>query len=73
MMHFHGEEKVWECTRCGCFFPIPEELTRASGSFASKAQRCVHNDGIDDQKKPMHPREGLIKIQDAYKTRKEGA
>ena len=73
MMHFHGEEKVWECTRCGCIFPIPEELTRASGSFAPEAQRRVRIPGIDGQEKSTHPREAPIKIQDAYKTTKEGA
>jgi len=38
MMHFLGERKTWECTRCGRVFPIPESLTQASGAFTSDAR-----------------------------------
>jgi len=27
IMHFLGEEKAWECTRCGRTFPIAKSLT----------------------------------------------
>src|SRR4030095_12971133 len=38
IMHFLGERKTWECTRCGRMFPIPESLTRASGAFTPDAR-----------------------------------
>jgi len=39
MMHFLGDEKRWECSRCGRFFPIPEFLTRASGEPAPRKNK----------------------------------
>jgi uncharacterized C2H2 Zn-finger protein len=41
MMHFLGE-KVWECSRCGRLFRIPESLTRASGPFRREAREHTH-------------------------------
>jgi hypothetical protein len=33
MMHFLGEVKEWECSRCGQVSKIPESLTQPSGAF----------------------------------------
>jgi hypothetical protein len=38
MMHFLGE-KVWECSRCGRLFPIPDSLTGASGASTPQASK----------------------------------
>ena len=36
MMHFLGNDKAWECLRCGRFFKIPEALTLPSGHSRQK-------------------------------------
>jgi hypothetical protein len=38
MMHFLGNDKAWECLRCGRFFKIPEALILPSGAFATGAE-----------------------------------
>jgi hypothetical protein len=67
MMHFLGEKKVWECSRCGRLFPIPESLTHPSGSFTPKAQERA--------REILHAEKDRSKIQDTTqsKTRKKGA
>ena len=64
MMHFLGERKTWECTRCGRVFPIPESLTQASGAFTPDARARAREILGREQKRPT-------KVQD--KTREKGA
>ena len=63
IMHFLGEKKTWECTRCGRVFPIPESLTRASGVFAPDARARAHEILGHEQKKSakedMTPKRGV--------------
>jgi hypothetical protein len=68
MMHFLGKEKVWECSRCGRFFPIPKSLTDASGSFTPEARKRTREISQGNQGRPT-------KVQDMnqFKTRKKGA
>ena len=73
MMHFLSEKKVWECTRCGRIFPIPESLIHPSGSFKPKAPEQPSKDGMDPQEKSSNVGEPLIMIRDAYQKRKKGA
>ncbi|HVN77928.1 MAG TPA: hypothetical protein VMW38_02930 [Terriglobia bacterium] len=73
IMHFLGNEKVWECTRCGRVFPIPESLTRVSGSFSLEAQERARLDRADEHGKPPTHGEAPGKIQGAQKTHKKGA
>ena len=64
IMHFLGEKKTWECTRCGRVFPISESLTRASGAFTPEARERGREILGREQKKPT-------KAQDM--SRKKGA
>jgi hypothetical protein len=64
IMHFLGEKKTWECTRCGRVFPISESLTRASGAFTPEARERAREIPGREQKKPT-------KAQDM--SRKKGA
>ena len=66
-MHFLGEEKVWECSRCGRLFPIAQSLTQASGSFTPEAQQRAREilQGEQDKAKVQ----GVSQL----KTRKKGA
>lgn len=68
MMHFLGDEKVWECSRCGRVFPIEKSLTRASGSFTPEARERARRILQGEQNQPT-------KVQDMnqFKTRKKGA
>ena len=71
MMHFLGEDKTWECSRCGRFFNIPESLTRPGGAFAAEAQghSQVKLSGEADTPRIVH--EGRNRNQ--FKARKKGA
>ena len=51
-MHFLGEKKTWECTRCGRVFPVSESLTRASGAFTPEARERGREILGREQKKP---------------------
>lgn len=73
MMHFLGEVKVWECTRCGRVFPIPDSLTQGTGSFGLKSPAPDRKERMDLEKKSTRPVLGPIKPQDSYKTQKKGA
>jgi len=64
MMHFLGA-KVWECSRCGRIFPIPESLTGAS--WSSTPETSKHTD-----KTKQHERSKVQNIEQ-FKTRKKGA
>jgi hypothetical protein len=64
MLHFLGEGKTWECTRCGRVLPIPESLIRASGAFTPDARARAREILGREQKRPT-------KVQDI--TRKKGA
>jgi hypothetical protein len=67
MMHFLGEKKMWECARCGRVFPIPESLTRTSGSFTAEARERA--------REILHADQARAKAQDLdqLKSRKKGA
>lgn len=73
IMHFLGTEKVWECIRCGRIFPIPESLTRVSGSFSPEAQERARKRRADEQCKPTNTGAEPIRIPDDSKARKKGA
>jgi hypothetical protein len=68
MVHFLGNTKVWECSRCGLVYPILESLTRASGSFTPEARESARQVLRNEQ-------DGSSKIQesDELKSRKRGA
>jgi len=68
MMHFLGEEKRWECNRCGRFFPISKSLTGASESFTPDSRGRTRE--ISPGKRGKR-----VKIQgkNQFKTRKKGA
>jgi hypothetical protein len=67
LMHFIGEKKVRECTRCGRLFPILESLTLASGSFTPQARARG--------REILRSEQDRSKVQDInqFKTRKKGA
>ena len=67
MMHFLGEKKMWECTRCGRVFPIPESLTLASGVFTTEARVGSRASSCGKQDVPK------VQDIDQFKTRKKGA
>jgi hypothetical protein len=67
MMHFLGEKKMWECTRCGRVSPIPESLTRASGVFTNEACGSSRASSCGKQDDPK------VQDIDQFKTRKKGA
>jgi hypothetical protein len=71
MMHFLGNDKAWECLRCGRFFEIPEALTLPSGAFAPAAKGYSQAllSGERDVKKPVH----TVHDMSQYKARKKGA
>ena len=71
MMHFLGNDKAWECLRCGRFFKIPEALTLPSGAFAPEAKRYSQAllSREQDAKKTIH----AVQDMSQYKARKKGA
>ena len=71
MMHFVGEDKAWECLRCGRFFKIPEALTLPSGAFASEARARFQAtlNGKGNVPKIVHNVQDISQ----YKARKKGA
>jgi hypothetical protein len=68
MMHFLGNEKVWECSRCGRVFPIPQSLTHASGSFTPEAREHAREVLSGEQARPTKVRDN-----DQSRSRKKGA
>jgi hypothetical protein len=68
MMHFLGENKTWECSRCGRFFNIPESLTRPCGVFLADAQERSQATlrGQENTQKKVHDL-------NQFKARKKGA
>jgi hypothetical protein len=57
LMHFLGKDKVWECSRCGRVFKIPESLTRASGPFTPEAQERARRNWTDKTQVITSPKE----------------
>jgi hypothetical protein len=68
MMHFLGDEKVWECSRCGRVFPILESLTRPSGPFTPEAQERARKILQGEQNPPTK-----VQGMNQFKARKKGA
>jgi hypothetical protein len=68
MMHFLGEEKRWECSRCGRFFPIPKSLTGASDSCTRAGKARARE--ISPGKRGKRAKD---QDENQFKTRKKGA
>ena len=68
MMHFLGERKTWECTRCGRIVPIPESLTRPSGAFTAEARERAREILHAEQARPTN-----VQDLNQFKTRKKRA